>query len=91
MSRRRRNNDSCRNCGDVSVVDEDTFRPTGYCVACSAVASQAARQETQAARRADRTSVVVDTDTDSGPVNGPYHCVNTYRGEVWVNADGEPL
>ena len=86
---RKRNPDDCRNCGDASVIDADTFKPTGYCTACSADAPQAARQATQTARKADREETITIEKVE--PVNGPYRYVQTYRGEVVVNADGEPL
>lgn len=95
MARRARSKDTCRHCGDVATTDADTWEPTGLCAAHSAEPVKAARKAHNAARRADRESVVVETPKVSEPLsglaNGPYRCVETYRGEVWINADGEPL
>jgi len=88
MARNARSKDSCRFCGDRSVLSEDTWAPTGLCAAHSAAPVKAARKARNAARRDDREVVVTvsKVETDNGN-----RCVQTYRGEVWVNADGEPI
>jgi len=91
MARRARSKDTCRFCGDVATTDADTWEPTGLCAAHAAEPVKAARKAHNAARRADRESVVVTPTASPSHPNGPYRCVETYRGEVWVNADGEPV
>jgi hypothetical protein len=85
--RARGNPDRCRSCGDSSLLDPDTFEPTGYCLACSATPVHNAARAQRASRAADRETRPVRSD----PANGPYQVIQTTYGEVRVNADGEPL
>jgi hypothetical protein len=90
MARRARK-DVCRFCGDAAETDPDTWEPTGLCAAHAARPEKTARRAVRAAtRREPEARVVASPKRDSRP-NGPYRCVKTYRGEIWVNADGEPL
>jgi len=60
MARRsNRRSDRCRTCGDIALINPDTFKPTGYCGACSAPAPKAAARNRRAARIADRETVTV--------------------------------
>lgn len=58
MARRARP-DRCRSCGDLALIDPDTFKPTGYCAACAAPAPKAAALARRQARLADREAVRV--------------------------------
>ena len=82
----RRSNNTCRFCGDTALMSED-WQPTGLCSAHSAETVKAAQKATRAAYRADRESVAVKP-RETGNGN---RCVQTYRGEVWVNDEGEPI
>jgi len=56
---RRASKDVCRFCGDISVVDDDTFKPTGLCAAHTADTVREAHKATRRARREDREVVVI--------------------------------
>jgi len=79
--------ENCRSCGDTALIDPDTFKPTGYCRACSAEAPKAAAKAAREAKKADRETVIVP----EAPKGNGNRCIQTYRGEVWVNEDGEPI
>lgn len=85
-----RSKDTCRHCGDVAEINEDTWQPTGLCAAHSAAPVKAARKASNAARRADREVIVTVSKVET-PEDRGYRCIQTRMGEVWVNADGEPL
>jgi len=84
----RKNKNTCRICGDVSATNESTWQPTGLCAAHSAPEVKAARKARSKAYREEKHGVVVDTPEPEASGN---RCIQTYRGEVWVNSDGEPL
>ena len=90
MARNARSKDTCRHCGDRSVVSESTWKPTGLCAAHSAAPVKAARQARNAARRADREVVVTVSKVET-PESRGLRCIQTRMGEVWVNEAGEPV
>ena len=93
MARRRSGN--CNSCGAPAAIDPNTFKVGRLCAACAAPAVSAARKATRASYRDDKETVVTVSPVDSAPLsglaNGPYRCIDTYRGEVWVNNAGEPI
>ncbi len=95
MARRSRSKDVCRSCGDVSLIDDGSFQPTGLCAAHSVATVRTAQKAVRAAYRAEAEVVVtveaVDLSPCQGLPNGPYRYIATRMGEVVVNADGEPL
>ena len=60
MARYARSKDSCRFCGDVALIDDDTFAPTGLCAAHSAPKVKAAQKAVRKLYREGETTVTVE-------------------------------
>jgi len=73
MARRARSKDSCRFCGDVALICDDTFQPTGLCAAHSAAPVKAAHKATRAAYKADREVTVTVARIVCPTCGGPLH------------------
>jgi hypothetical protein len=85
---RNRSKSTCRFCGDVSATCPVTWKATGVCAACAAPAVNAERRGRNAERRGDRETVVT---VERVREPEPLRCIQTYRGEVWINSAGEPV
>jgi hypothetical protein len=68
---RRRAQDTCRFCGDQSLIDPDTFRSRGICAGCDTPVVKRAAKQRRAIYRADRESVVVREESTPVLVTGP--------------------
>jgi len=83
---RNRSKSNCRFCGAPAATCPKTWEATGVCAACSAPAVKASRKVRNAERRSSRDVVVTVEPAPRG-----LRCVQTYRGEVWINSEGEPV